>query len=162
MAKNTEEGIWETNGWHTYGSSRQEGGAYVKVPPLGGALAGTWMRACPSFNRPFRLGVWTGEIDNITNAYAGGEDFFAYSVPRYDSDPFVYAGQEPESLISRLTVSDMAWIAKSEAQSPWVYMGIWGPVSGWGAEIYAHEGLEGHSVTNLPWVYNSANQPPWT
>ena len=108
------------------------------------------------------VGVRDWVIYNITNAYAGGEDFFAYSVPRYDSDPFVYAGQEPESFISRLTVSDMAWIAKSEAQSPWVYMGIWGPVSGWGAEIYAHEGLEGHSVTNLPWVYNSATQPPWT
>jgi DNA-binding beta-propeller fold protein YncE len=158
MAKNTVEGISGCcGGWHPDTYNRQEHGKSVTVTPLGGTSGWGTSADMSQLQPAVPYGSRGLELYNLTNATAGGENFFVYTVPRYDEDPYVYAGKEPESFITRLTVSDMAWIAQSEALNPYVYLGIWGPVSGWGAEIYAHEGLEGHSVTNLPWVYNITN-----
>lgn len=92
----------------------------------------------------------------LSTTVPGAEDFWIYKVPRYNSDP-----ELPETFISKMTASNVAWRAQSNALSPYMYMGLWGPSAGW-ASIYTHEGLNGHSINNLPYVYsftNSLNVP---
>jgi hypothetical protein len=38
-----------------------------------------------------------------------------------------------------------------------MYMGLRGPKTGWNAGLYTHEGLTGHSINNLPYVYPFEN-----
>lgn len=92
----------------------------------------------------------------LSTTVPGAEEFWIYKVPRYNSDPTL-----PETFITKMTASSVAWRAQSNALSPYMYMGLWGPSAGW-ASLYTHEGLSGHSINNLPYVYpftNNLNVP---
>jgi hypothetical protein len=82
------------------------------------------------------------------------EGFCQYAVPRWGSEP---EGRKPETFISRMTASDVAWRAESPRLNPYLYMGLWGPGHGW-ASLYTHEGLMGHSINNLSYVYSFPNE----
>jgi sugar lactone lactonase YvrE len=121
---------------------------------------GTFDLARYATSREFEPGVPVGTsglyADSRSFVETGGEAFWQYTVPRYRSDPAVDEGREPETYISRMTVSDMDWVAKSETLSPYVYMGLWSTEAGW-VSVYSHEGLKGHTLSNLGWVYTFEN-----
>jgi sugar lactone lactonase YvrE len=90
---------------------------------------------------------------------AGEEGSWVYRVPRYGSDQKERGGALPETFISRMTTSDVAWRAEgfSSYLNPYMVMGLWGPSKGW-ASLYMHEGNSGHSINNLPYVYSFSNE----
>ena len=153
-AKGTTEGIhfYVTEGWTHWGDSGPE-----KTHPLGGLPDFENTAGSTIFEPTVKYGSHGLYLANLTNALAGGEAFWRYTVPRYYSDPYAREGNEPESFISKMTVTNMDWKAESEALSPYVYMGLWGPTTGWSSGLYSHEGLKGHSVNNMTWVYTFEN-----
>lgn len=81
---------------------------------------------------------------------------FMYSVPRYYSDQKTY-GTKPESYISRMDLSNVVWKAESSGNSPYVLMGLYDPANGF-VSYYKHEGLTGHSVTDMAFTYPFENK----
>jgi sugar lactone lactonase YvrE len=147
MAKNTEEGFnyYLTEGWGPYEHSEGDvfdWGSDIRTSRL---------------NPPMTYGLRGLYTASISSAAPGSEFFYLYHVPRYYSDPQQHEGREPETFITKMTVSDMGWQAESEKLNPYVYMGLWGPSAGW-ASLYTHEGLTGHSLSNFSWVYTFPNE----
>jgi streptogramin lyase len=105
--------------------------------------------------------VPSGSYGLDTTAYGpsgpGAARYWIYHVPRYKRDKSERGGAVPETFISRMTTSDVAWRAESNALSPYMVMGLWGPSKGW-ASLYTHEGLSGHSINNLGFVYPFSNE----
>jgi sugar lactone lactonase YvrE len=110
----------------------------------------------PGANYPIQAG-WRGlYVHGLGELRAGDHFGYMYSVPRYYSDQKTY-GTMPESYISRMELSNVVWIAGSPGMSPYVTMGLYDPNSGY-VSFYKHEGLTGHSVTDMAFTYPFENK----
>jgi sugar lactone lactonase YvrE len=148
-AQNTQAGIdfgWHEEGW-TVKYEEEHGGIFTDSDEVDSS----WIKP------PLVYGEKGLFASGILNLVPESQIFWAYHVPRYFSDPEYRNGNEPQSFISRFTVSDMAWQAESTNLSPYLYIGLWGPKSNFNAGLYSHEGLTGHSVSNLSYVYSFEN-----
>ncbi len=109
----------------------------------------------PTANYPIQAG-WRGlYVHGFGELQAGDHFGYMYSVPRYYSDQKTY-GTKPESYITRMELSNVVWIANSPGMSPYLTMGLYDPSSGY-VSFYKHEGLTGHSITEMAYTYPFEN-----
>jgi streptogramin lyase len=95
-------------------------------------------------------------IQSEGTVIAGSKGTENYTVPRYFTDLSNY-GTLPTSFISQMTLSNLDWNAFSSHLSPYLFAGIWDGVQGASVSYYGHEGLEGHSLSDMSWQYQFPN-----
>jgi sugar lactone lactonase YvrE len=92
---------------------------------------------------------------------AGDRGSMIYTVPRYFTDQTKY-GARPTSFISHMTLWNLDWAAHSSSLSPYLFAGIWDPFKpGW-VSYFSHEGLSGHGIHDMSWMYQFSNGQPNT
>ncbi len=110
----------------------------------------------PTANYPIQAD-WRGLYVHGHGELRAGDHFaYMYAVPRYYSDQKAY-GTKPDSYISRMDLSNVVWLANSNGMSPYVTMGLYDPNNGY-VSYYKHEGLKGHSVTDMGFTYPFENK----
>jgi tripartite motif-containing protein 71 len=95
-------------------------------------------------------------IHSSGTVVAGSKGSENYTVPRYFTDWKNY-GARPTSFISQMTLSSLDWNAFSSHLSPYLFAGIWDNVKEASVSYYGHEGLEGHSLSDMNWQYQFPN-----
>jgi sugar lactone lactonase YvrE len=110
----------------------------------------------PTANYPIQSD-WRGLYVHGHGELRAGDHFgYMYSVPRYYSDQKTY-GTKPESYISRMTLSNVVWVANSPSLSPYMLMGLYDPTSGY-VSFYKHEGLTNHGLSDMAFSYPFENK----
>lgn len=75
-----------------------------------------------------------------------------YTVPRFFKDETL-----PTSFISHLTLSNLDWMGYGAYPSPYLFAGIWDPVTGGWASYWMHSGQAEHGVHDWTYRYEFPN-----
>jgi streptogramin lyase len=91
-------------------------------------------------------------IRSSGTATVGSKGSINYTVPRFFADQSYY-GVRPTSFISKMRLWNVDWNALSSHLSPYLVMGLWDVAHGSPVSYYSHEGLTGHSLSDMSWEY---------
>jgi hypothetical protein len=109
-----------------------------------------------SWNVPVPLGTPGLSIGSSGSVTTGSKGSINYTVPRYFTD-YKNLGVRPSSFIAQMTLWNLDWNALSSHLSPYIVAGVWDTVKGASVSYYSHEGLEGHSLSDMSWQYKFPN-----